>query len=54
MKALVLTECEILLLSKGGLVEMSSVMLKTNGFGCLWQSLGSAEGQMFLQRMREI
>lgn len=28
---------------------MSSVMLKTNGFGSMWQSLGSVEGQMLKQ-----
>lgn len=49
-----LTECEILLLSRGGLVAMSSVMLKTNGFGSQWQSLGAAEGQMSLHRMKEM
>lgn len=54
MRAPVLIECEILLLSRGGLVAMSSVMLKTNGFGSLWQSLGDAEGQMLLQRMKEM
>lgn len=28
---------------------VSSVMLKTNGFGSMWQSLGSVEGQMLKQ-----
>ncbi len=53
MKALALTECEILLLSREGLVAMSSVMLKTNGFRSRWQSLGGTEGQM-LRRMKEM